>query len=184
MAVAGRPPHRSVLKELPHTAPPSGRTITDIPLPVVIAVPLQFDVRFDAVSEASVTVQQNFPSVTSFPRQIPPRRLLLCSSVSTVLGSHLTSQQRLCQHCARRGSLAAQGVIRQAALHLRLMGPPGSRVWNVHAGTGSMTPPCPSMPCHKRQRRCSLLPVRTRSAHESGDVETQWLACVTLRTDA
>jgi len=49
---------------------------------------------------------------------------------------------------------------------------------------GSQTPPCPSMPCHKRQRRCSLLPVRTGSAHESGDVGAQWLACVTLRTDA
>ena len=137
-----------------------------------------------------MTVQQNFPSVTSFPRQIPPRRLPLCSPVSTVLRSHLTSQQRSCQHCPRRGSLAAQGVIRQAALHLRLMGSPapfsreGRRVWNVHACTGSLTPPCPSMPRHKRQRRCGLLPVRTGSAHESDDVGAQWLACVTLRTDA
>jgi len=43
--------------------------------------------------------------------------------------------------------LAAQGVIRHAALHLRLMGPPGSRVWNVHACTGSSTPPCSFAPC-------------------------------------
>ena len=71
-----------------------------------------------------MTVQQNFPSVTSFPRQIPPRRLPLCSPVSIELRSHLTSQQRSCQHCPRRGSLAAQGVNRQAALHLRLMGSP------------------------------------------------------------
>ena len=82
------------------------------------------DARFGAESEASVTVQQYFPSVTSFPRQIPPRRLPLCSPVSTVLRSHLTSQQRSCQHCPRRSSLAAQGVNRQAALHLRLMGSP------------------------------------------------------------
>jgi len=35
------PPHRSVRDELRHTAPPSGQTIAKIPLPVVIAVPLQ-----------------------------------------------------------------------------------------------------------------------------------------------
>ena len=39
--IADRPPHRSVRDELRHTAPPSGQTIADIPLPVVIAVPLQ-----------------------------------------------------------------------------------------------------------------------------------------------
>jgi len=121
-----------------------------------------------------VTVQQDFLSVTSFPRQIPPRRLPRCSPVSTVLRSHLTSQKRSCQHCPRRGSLAAQGVSRKAALHLRLMGSPAPfsrerrRVWNLHACTGSRTPPCPSIHCHKRQRQCCLLPVRTRSAHESG----------------
>jgi hypothetical protein len=31
----------------------------------------------------------------------------------------------------------------QSVLHLRLMGSPGSRVWNFHACTGSKTPPCP-----------------------------------------
>ena len=121
-----------------------------------------------------MTVQQDFPSVTSFPRQIPPRRLPRCSPVSTVLRSHLTSQKRSCQHCPRRRSLATQGVSRKAALHLRLMGSPAPfsrerrRVWNLHACTGSMTPPCPSMPCHKGQRRCCLLLVKTRSEHESG----------------
>ena len=82
------------------------------------------DARFGAVSEASVTVQQDFPSVTSFPRRTPPLRSQFCSPVSMVLRSHLNSQQRSCQHCPRRGSLAAQGVNRQVALHLRLMGSP------------------------------------------------------------
>ena len=36
----------------------------------------------------------------------------------------------------------------------------------------------------RRFARCCLLPVRTGSAHESGDVGAQWLACVALRTDA
>ncbi len=40
--VTGRPPHRSVREELPHTAPPSGQTITKrVSLPVVIAVPCE-----------------------------------------------------------------------------------------------------------------------------------------------
>jgi len=121
-----------------------------------------------------VTVQQHFPSVTSFPRQIPPRRLPLCSPASIVLRSHLTSQQRSCQHCPRRGSLAAQGVIRKAALHLRLMGSPAPfsrerrRVWNLHACTGSRTPPCSVAPCQYRYARCGLLPDTTGSAHGSG----------------
>jgi len=183
-AVASRPPHRSVRDGLRHTAPPSGRTIAENSVTSRDCRATPIDARSGSVSGASVTVQQNFPSVTSFPRQIPLRRLPLCSPVSIVLRSHLTSQKRSCQHCPRKGSLAAQGVIRHAALHLRLMGSPGSRVWNVHACPGSQTPPCSSMPCHKRQRRCGLLPVRTGSAHESGDVGAQWLACVTLRTDA
>jgi hypothetical protein len=40
-AVASGPPHRSVREYLPHTAPPSGRTIAKTPLPVVIIMPLQ-----------------------------------------------------------------------------------------------------------------------------------------------
>ncbi len=135
-------------------------------------------------------------SVTSFPRQIPPRRLPLCSPASIVLRSHLNSQKRSCQHCPRRGSLSAQGVIRKAALHLRLMGPPAPfsserrRVWNIHACSGSSTPPCSFAPCLYRYAKCGLLPDITGSAHGSGACcssikpGAQWLACVTLRTDA
>ena len=85
-----------------------------------------------------MTVQQDFPSVTSFPRQIPLRRLPLCSPVSIVLRSHLTSQKRSCQHCPRKGWLAAQGVIRNAALHLRLMGSPAP-IHEEHSAFGTST---------------------------------------------
>jgi len=167
--IADRPPHRSVRDELRHTAPPSGQTTALLSNDTCRghrAAPS--DARSGTESGTSTAIRQLFPSVTSFPRRAPLLRSQFYSPVSMVLRSLLNSQQRSCQHCPLRGSLAAQGVNRQAALHLRLMGPPGSRVWNVHACTGSMTPPCPSMPCHKRQRRCRLLPVRTGSAHESG----------------
>jgi len=81
------------------------------------------DARSGAESGTSTAIRQLFPSVTSFPRRTPLLRSQFCSPVSIVLRSHLNSQQRSCQHCPRRGSLAAQGVIRHAALHLRLMGP-------------------------------------------------------------
>ena len=123
-AVASRPPHRSVREGFPHTAPPSGQTIALLSNDTCRghrATP--GDARSGAESGTSTAIRQLFPSVTSFPRRTPLLRSQFCSPVSIVLRSHLNSQQRSCQHCPRRGSLAAQGVIRHAALHLRLMGP-------------------------------------------------------------
>ncbi|GEM_PF-2684055 len=42
------------------------------------------------------------------------------------------------------------------------------RVWNVHACTGSRTPPGSLAPCHERYARCGLLPDTTGSAHGNG----------------
>ena len=123
-AVTSRPPHRSVRDGLRHTAPPLGRTIEENSVTCRACRATPIDARSGSESGASVTVQQDFPSVTSFPRRTPPLRSQFCSPVSMVLRSHLNSQKRSCQHCPRRGSLAAQGVNRQAALHLRLMGSP------------------------------------------------------------
>ena len=94
--VTGRPPHRSVREGLPHTAPPSGQTITNKFRYQSSLSCHANDAKSGAVSGTSMTVRQYFPSVTPFPRRTPPLRLQLCSPASTVLWSHLTSQQRAC----------------------------------------------------------------------------------------
>ena len=164
-AVSGGPPHRSVREGLPPTAPPLGQTISTLGVDTrrdCRAAPI--DVRSNTGFGTSTAVRQCFPSVTSFPRRIPPLRSQLCSPVSTVLRSHLTSQQRSCQKCPRGGSLP---VPHRSEAIWKPRGSPGSRAWNVNTCTGSQTPPCPSIPHQYRNRRCCLLRVRTRSAHGS-----------------
>ena len=174
------PPHRSVREGLPHTAPPLGQTISTLGVDTCRecrAIPR--DVGSNTVFGTSMAVRQCFPSVTSFPRRIPPLRSQLCSPVSTVLRSHLTSHQRSCQQCPRRGSLT---VPPRSEAMWKPRGSPGSRAWNVNTCTGSQTPPCPSIPRQYWNRRCGLLPVRTRSAHGSDDFGAGYplggLACV------
>jgi hypothetical protein len=107
-AVAGGPPHRSVLEELLHTAPPSGQTIAALLIADTSrdfrAIPI--DVESDSEFGTSVTTRQYFPLVTSFPRRTPPLRSQFCSPVSSVVRSHLTSHRRSSQPCPRRGSLS------------------------------------------------------------------------------
>jgi len=173
--IASDSPHRFVRNERRHTAPPSGQTIALLSEDTCRGDrPAPSDARSGVESITSTAIRQPFPSVPSFPRWTPPLWSQFCSLVSIVLRIHLNSRRSSCQHCPPRGSLASQGVNRQAALHLRLMGSPAPFseerrcAWNAHACTGSLTPPCPSMPRHRRQRRCGLLPLRAGSAHGSG----------------
>jgi len=92
----------------------------------------------------AMRARSEFPSVEPLPSADSARRgrTRVCSPASLVLRVRLTSRQRArppCRH--RRSRTAPMGSQR------RLPGSPGSRVWNFHACSGSLTPPQPPAPC-------------------------------------
>jgi len=97
MPVTRHPPHRSVHKGLPHTAPASGCD----------AKPLEFrgitySVKSDQCFILSLSIGcsrhiQNFPWPAAFPPASPPLVAQFCSRPSQVLRRCPTPQQRTCQ---------------------------------------------------------------------------------------
>ncbi len=85
-AVASRPPHRSVLEGLPHTAPPLDQTITCKKKACHPSwAPCHHTMSSPTRCPAHRQQRCHSPSVASFPRQTPPWRLPLRSLESTVL---------------------------------------------------------------------------------------------------
>ena len=105
---------------------------------------------------------------------------------STVRWTHLNSCRRSCQTFRRKRFLTVPSMPLHAGLGIKMETNRTSRFSRLrcprmHRVTDSAVS---AIALPMRQLRCSLLQVRTRSAHLSGDFGAQWLACVALRTDA
>ena len=178
------PPHRSVREALPHTAPPSGQTIAAMPL-LVVAVGSQMEclIRLSVRSSSNTTalpfgdLLSSTRSATGVPALFP--RVDGTMDSSEFLLAFMSDFPSETFSDRSTDTFAHDAGMRMEANRTSRFS--RLRCPRMHRVTDSAVS---AVALPKRQLRCGLLQVRTRSAHGSGDFGAQWLACVTLHTNA